>query len=251
MSHQTFRNRLRAGDTIAGSFLKTPSSICAEIMALTDFDVICIDAEHAPFGCLETDQCIAAMRAQDMPCLVRIGSDSPHDICNALDSGATGIVVPHVKTAAQAAAIVDAAHFAPGHRGYAGSPRAAGYTTLPMQEYLARSREETTVIVQIEDLEALDNVAEIAAVEGIDALFIGRVDLAVAMEQSVSAAPVLAAIEGICEAARDFPPAVGMFTPNADEVPGWIDKGASLFLLGSDHGFMLAGANELARKIKA
>lgn len=243
----SFRQRLVAGETLVGTFLKTPSPIVAEVLSLSSLDVLCIDTEHAPFGRLETDHCIAACRAANMASLVRVGSDSPHDIRNALDSGATGIVVPHVTTASQAAAIVKAAHFGEGGRGYAGSPRAANYGTCTMQSHLSESRESTTVIVQIEDPQALSNVAEIAAVSGVDALFIGRVDLAVSMGKTVSSPEIIATVEQVCRDARASGAIVGMFTPNLKEIPGWIELGASLFLLGSDHSFLLAGANELAR----
>ncbi len=246
-----FRGRLLAGEPLAGTFQKTPSPIVSEVLGLSALDAVCLDGEHAPFGRLETDLCIAALRAADMPSLVRVSSDSPHDIRNALDSGATGIVVPHVTSAEQATAIVKAAHFGAGGRGYAGSPRAAGYSTTAMKDYLAENREQTTVVVQVEDLEALDHVTEIAAVDGVDALFVGRVDLAVAMQQPVSAKPVLEAIERICQDARGAQAAVGMFTPNLDEIPGWIDHGASLFLLGSEHSFMLGGANSMAQNVRA
>ncbi len=232
-----------------GTFLKTPSSISAEVLGYTDLDVVCIDTEHAPFSRLEADLCIGALRAADMPSLVRVADDSPTQIRNALDSGATGIVVPHVTSSAQAAAIVKAAHFGAGGRGYAGSTRAAGYTSKAMADHLVDSAAQTTVIVQIEDIDALPNVAEIAAVEGIDALFVGRVDLAVAMGKSVSDAAVIEAVRQVCEDARDAAPAVGMFTPNIDELTEWVDAGASLFLLSSDQSILLGGANALAQAI--
>ncbi|MEL7187491.1 MAG: aldolase/citrate lyase family protein, partial [Pseudomonadota bacterium] len=213
-----------------GTFLKTPSSIVAEVLSITDLDVFCVDAEHAPFGPLETDQCIAAFRAADAPSLVRVADDSSTAIRSALDCGATGVLVPHVTTAQQAAAIVKAAHFGDGGRGFAGSPRAAGYTTRSMQQYMADSAEQTTVIVQIEDLAALDNVAEIAAVPGVDAIFVGRIDLAVAMSCSPMDDAVVAAIQKVCDDAKGADAAVGMFTPDLSEIPMWRDKGTSLFL---------------------
>lgn len=246
----TFRQRLRDKKTLVGSFLKTPSSIAAEVLALSNLDAICIDAEHAPFGRLETDACVAALRAADMPSLVRVPSDSPHDIRNALDCGATGILVPHVTSASQAAAIVRTAHFGEGGRGYAGSPRAAGYGSRSMREHLSASRQQTTVIVQIEDPVALEHAEDIAGIDGVDALFVGRIDLAVSMQQPVSSKAVVDAVEQICRDAHGAGTAVGMFTPNFDEIPGWIERGASLFLLGSDQGFMLDGANRLATVVK-
>jgi len=223
----TFRKRLTDGDLLIGTFIKTPSPIVAEILGLSDLDVFCVDTEHAPFGRLETDLCVGAFRAADRPSLVRIADDSPTEIRCALDSGATGILVPHVTSADQAAAIVKAAHFGDGGRGYAGSPRAAEYTTKSMADHIADSRERTTVVVQIEDIAALENVAQIAAVK-----------------------QVVATVRDICAAGKSAGTAVGMFTPNLDEIPDWRDAGASLFLLSSDQSMMLAGANALAQSIR-
>ena len=246
----SFRHRLCAGDTLIGTFIKTPSSIVAEVLSLSSLDVVCIDTEHAPFGRLELDQVVGVFRAADMPALVRTGDDSPREIRNALDSGATGVLVPHVTSAEQAARIVKAAHFGEGGRGFAGSSRAAEYTTKSMAKHLADSSSQTTVIVQIEDIAALDNVADIAAVDGVDALFVGRVDLAVAMQKAVSDAGVVDAVKGVCAAAKDASPAVGMFTPNLAELPDWRNAGASLFLLSSDQSMLLAGANQLVESIR-
>ncbi len=246
----TFRKRLADGDALVGTFLKTPSAIVAEVLSYSDLDVFCIDTEHAPFGRLQTDQCIAAFRAADRPSLVRIADDSPTEIRTALDSGATGILVPHVTSAEQAEAIVKAAHFGDGGRGYAGSTRAAGYTTRSMADHLADSRERTTVIVQIEDVAALEHVAQIASVDGVDAIFVGRVDLAVAMQKKVTDKNVIATVQDICVAGRSAGTAVGMFTPDHKEIPDWRDAGASLFLLGSDQSMILDGANALAQEIR-
>lgn len=248
---ESFRTRLCARELLVGTFVKTPSPISAEVLALSSLDVHCIDTEHAPFGPLETDLCVAAFRAGGVPSLVRVQSDSPHPIRNALDSGATGILVPHVTSAEQAERIVKSAHFGEGGRGYAGSSRAADYTMKNMRDHMADSREQTTIVVQIEDLAALDRVADIAAVEGVDALFVGRADLAVAMGKPVSDPAVVDAVRTICGDATGAGTAVGMFTPDLDELAGWRDAGASLFLLGSDQSFVLAGANALADRVRS
>jgi 2-keto-3-deoxy-L-rhamnonate aldolase RhmA len=246
----SFRERLIRGELLIGTFMKTPSPIVAEVLCRSPFDVVCIDSEHAPFGRLEVDSCVAALHAADRPSLVRVPGDSPHDIRNALDCGATGVLVPHVSSAAQAARIVRAAHFGEGGRGYAGSTRAAAYTTRSMQDHLARSRAETTVIVQIEDPAAVDRTAEIAAVDGIDAVFVGRVDLAVAMGKAVQDPAVAEQVARICRDARAARKSVGMYSAGADEVPGLIEAGASLHLLGSDHSLMLSGAQALVRRLR-
>ena len=246
MSRKSFRTRVLQKEALAGTFLKTPSAINAEVLALSNLDVFCIDTEHAPFGRFEVDACIAAFRAADIPCIVRTQNDSSTEIRAALDSGANGILVPHVTSPEQAAAIAKAAHFGEGGRGFAGSTRAAGYTTKKMAEHLADSAAETTVIVQIEDLSALNHVAEIAAVDGIDALFVGRIDLAVAMNKSPMDAAVVDTVRSICHTAAEHDITVGMYTPDLSELPGWRDAGASLFLLSSDQSMILSGANSLA-----
>ncbi len=247
---ERFRKRLVKGESLVGTFMKTPSPVIAEVLGLTDLDVVTVDAEHAPFGRVDLDLCIAALRAADMPSLVRVGDDSTTSIRNALDSGATGILVPHVTCVEQAQAIVKASRFGEGGRGYAGSPRAAGYTTRSMADHLRHSDEQTTVIVQIEDLAALDSVAQIAAVEGVDCVFIGRVDLAVAMQRGVSDKDVVATVHDICVAGKNAGTAVGLFTPNHDELPDWQAAGASLFLLSSEQSMVLTGANALAQSIR-
>lgn len=246
----TFRERLARRDPLIGTFVKTPSPIVAEVLSCSDLDVFCIDTEHAPFGRLETDLCLAAFRMADRPSLVRVADDSSTEIRCALDSGATGILVPHVTSAKQAEGIVKAAHFGEGGRGYAGSTRAARYTTKSMADHIADSRERTAVIVQIEDIAALEHVAQIAAVDGVDAIFVGRADLAVAMQKSVSDEEIVTTVRDICVAGQAAGIAVGMFTPNLDEIPDWRNAGASLFLLSSDQSMMLDGANALSQAIR-
>jgi len=231
---ESFRSRLIAGDSLVGTFVKTPSPIIAEVLGLSTLDVFCIDTEHAPFGRLELDLCVAAFRAADRPSLVRIADDSPREIRNALDSGATGIVVPHVT-------------FGEGGRGFAGSTRASNFTRKRMLDHIGDSAQQTTIIVQIEDLAALANVSEIAAVDGVDAIFIGRIDLAVAMSKSPMDAEVISTVSRICEEASEVGTAVGMFTPDNSEIPGWNAAGVSFYLLSSDQSMILAGADELAR----
>ena len=245
-----FRERLSSGEPLIGTFIKTPSSIVAEVIGYSDLDAYCIDTEHAPFGRLELDLCIGAFRVADRPSLVRVADHSAKEIRSALDSGATGIVVPHVTTADEAAAIVKAAHFGDGGRGFAGSSRAADFTTKNMTEHLTDSREQTTVIVQIEDIAALPNVKEIANVSGVNCLFIGRADLAVAMQKDIYDDELMSVVRQVCTDAQEVGTAVGMYTPNTDEIPSWREAGASLFLLGSDQSMILAGANSLARVLK-
>lgn len=241
-----FRDRLLAGEHLVGTFLKTPAPIVAEVLALAGLDVLCIDAEHAPFDRMAIDGCLAIARAGALPTLVRLPVASPEQILNALDCGATGIVAPHIRSVAEAEALARACRYGAGGRGYAGSSRAAGYTTRTMAQNLARAAAETVVIAQIEDPEAVEDVEAIARVEGIDALFIGRADLTVAYGTTDQDDPrVVAAVERVCAAGRAAGRRVGMFVARPGDAPGWAKHGASLFLLASDHTFLLQGAARL------
>ncbi len=247
---ETFRHRLCAGELMMGTFLKTPSPIVCEVLGMTQLACVCIDAEHAPFGRMELDGCIAAFRAANMPSLVRVQTASAGEILSALDSGATGIVLPHVVSGHQAAEFARAAHYGPGGRGYAGSSRAAGYTIKPMTQHLQDSAARTTVIAQIEDAEALPNLDAIAATRDIDCLFVGRMDLTVSLGASSPLdACVVEAVEQICAAGQRHGKAVGMFIPPSEDCMTWHAKGASFFLLASDQQFLLDGARALAAKI--
>ncbi len=246
---RTLKSRLANGDLLIGTFVKTPAAIVVEVLSLTALDCLCLDAEHAPFDRAAIDACIAAARAADMDVLVRIPSAAPEHILNTLDCGATGILVPHVRSAAEAQAVVRASHYGHGGRGYAGSSRAAGYTTRTMAEHQAHSAARTVVVLQIEDPEAIDAIDEIAAVAGVDALFVGRVDLTVAYGATSQDDPrVIAAVEAVCDRGRHHGRPVGMFLARAEDAPLWQARGATLFLLGSDHSFMLAGAADLLRR---
>jgi len=241
-----FRQRLLAAERLIGCFVKTPSPIVSEVLALSALDCLCLDAEHAPFDRLAIDGCAAMARACQMPILVRVPVASPEHILNALDCGATGVVAPHIRTADEAAAFARACHYGENGRGYAGSSRAAGYTTRAMADHLAASAAQTVAIAQIEDPDAVEAIDAIAAIDGIDALFVGRADLTVAYGAQTQDDPrVVAAVERICAAGLRHDRRIGMFLARPGDVPYWADKGASLFLLGSDHGFLLDGAARL------
>jgi 2-keto-3-deoxy-L-rhamnonate aldolase RhmA len=247
----SFKERIASGQFTLGTFLKTPSPILVEVLATCGLDCLCLDAEHAPFDRESLDACIFAARACDLPVLVRPPSVAPEQILNALDCGADGVLLPHIRSAAEAGEAARACAYGPGGRGYAGSSRAARYGQASMAEHMAASAARTTVIAQIEDVEALDELDAIAAVVGIDALFVGRIDLTVALGAASPDAPeVIGAVDRIVAAGRAAGRTVGMFVPRNDDVPEWRAKGASLFLQGSEHAFMRAGAAAMRRAVE-
>lgn len=237
------KQRLAAGDALWGSFLKTPSPILVEVLAGAGLDLLCIDAEHAPFDRLAIDGCIMAGRAGGLATLVRTPTAAAEHILSALDCGADGVLLPHIRSVEEARAGVAAATYGRGGRGYAGSSRAAGYGTVRIPDHLAASGERSVTIAQIEDVEAVELVEAIARVDGLDALFVGRIDLTIALGETDPDAPaVVAAVERVLAAGAAANMPVGMFVPRDADVAYWRDKGARLFLQGSEHAFIRAGA---------
>jgi 2-keto-3-deoxy-L-rhamnonate aldolase RhmA len=245
-----FRDRLRAGELLSGTWVKTPHPHVVEVLALSPLDVLVLDAEHAPFDRGSLDQCILAARAGGKPVLVRPPTSAPEQILNALDLGADGVILPHICTAADAEAAVKACHYTSGGRGYAGSSRAAGYTTKGMTKHRADAK-SVIVIAQIEDVEGVENIDAIAAVGGLDALFIGRADLTIAYgAETPDDAAVVDAVDRIVAAGKAAGRTTGMFLGRVGDVGVWREKGSSLFLLGSDHDFLLQGAARLAEAVR-
>lgn len=242
----TFKQKLIAGDALLGTFLKTPHPHIVEVLATAGHDCICIDAEHAPFDRQAIDLCVMAARAGGLPALVRPATAAPNEYLNALDCGADGVIVPHIRSADDARALALAVQYGPGGRGFAGSTRASGYGLTSITDHLANSAQRTVAIAQIEDAEALGEIDAIAEVAGIDALFVGRIDLTISLGCTSPDDPrVVEAVEHIVAACARAGRASGMFLSRASDVPGWRAKGAGLFLLGSDHSFLRSGARAL------
>jgi 4-hydroxy-2-oxoheptanedioate aldolase len=174
-----FNELVRKRDDVAGIMIGIPHPALVEMSAYAGFDFVIIDNEHGVGGMETTEHMVRAAKGAGTIALVR--TQFP-DILRCLDLGASGVLVPGVETAAQAAAVVGAAKYPPlGNRGAAFSPRAAGYGFFGGIEHVARSNEGTAAMVMIESVEALKNLPAILATPGLDAAFIGPNDLSFSM----------------------------------------------------------------------
>jgi len=174
--------RLRAGESIVGSWLNSGSPMLAELMASCGFDFLCVDAEHSAVDLPETQRLFQAIRSGSTACaaLVRLHGVDYALVKRYLDAGAEGVVAPLVRSAAEALQLVQACKYPPaGMRGI-GFCRANGYG-LRVEEELRRANEEVLVAVQIEHVDAVESIDEILSVPGIDAAFIGPYDLTASM----------------------------------------------------------------------
>lgn len=245
----TFRKRMLAGDKLVGSFLKTPTSHATEILGGVGYDFVVIDQEHAPFDRTTSDIALLAARAHDIPALVRV--PGPEAILSVLDCGASGVLVPHVKSAAYAREVAAMLRYRNGSRGFATSTRAGNYTAVPMWKHVADADARMVFVAQIEDPVALDEIDAIAAVDGVDSLFIGRGDLTAAFgDESKDPPDVLRAVERISEAARKAKKPISVYVGSATEAAWLKSLGASVFILSSDQGFLRQAAAQGLREVR-
>ncbi len=179
---QSFKDRLAPGRARFGCWLHMFSPIAAEVVAQAGYDCVLIDLEHGPGWYQDMIPLIHAIQGRDCATLVRVPSNDPVAMKKVLDIGVAGVMVPAVDTVEHAEAAVAACRYPPkGMRGMAiGIARAADYGARA-EDYLAGADSALLVMCQIESAEAVANVHGIAAVEGVDMLFIGPYDLSASL----------------------------------------------------------------------
>ena len=238
-----FRQKCIGKQSLVGSFAAIPHAVAVEVMAQSGLDFLCIDWEHAQISRDTIENMIRAADLHRVPAMVRVPGHQPEAIAAALDSGAQGVLVPRISTAAQALAAVRACRYPPqGERGV-GPGRAAGYG-YRIPEYIADANARTVVAVQVETAEGLANIEAIAAVDGIDVIFVGPGDLSVSIDAigAKDADKLNAAIRTIIGAAIAHDRTAGIFCASPQPVGHWAAIGASFVILASDTMFLGAGA---------
>ena len=251
MDPNGLRARILRRDMLSGTFVKTPAYEIIEVLAQSGMDFICIDCEHAANDRRGMDNSLAMARAIGLPALVRVPEFTPGNVLMALDSGAVGVVIPHVDSAEKAQAVAKSAHFGHGGRGFAGSTRWAGQGAKSMADVLSQDV-ETVVLAQIEEPEGVEALDAIAGTDGIDGLFVGPADMSVALGVNDPAHPdVRAIMKQVGDTAAKHGKAGVTFVPSAATVPEIKELGISMFFVGSEHSIMLTEAKRVAADIAA
>ncbi|TWB87795.1 2-keto-3-deoxy-L-rhamnonate aldolase RhmA [Bradyrhizobium macuxiense] len=247
-----FRERLLGHDLLTGALVKTPTVHATEILGDLGFDFVIVDAEHAPIDRTTIDHMILAARAWRLASVVRPASNSSEHLLTALDCGARGLLLPHVATPQQASALVAACRYRGGHRGISNSPRAARYGGASIQDHIDDSDRLTAIIALIEGIEGVNNAEAVAAVNGVDALFIGQGDLTLALgERSPDAISVRKAVETIAQAAIRQSKPVGALARDGNDAQWLRSIGVTMLALGTDQGFLRSAAKSMLSGLKA
>lgn len=244
---------LRADHSLSGIWVCSGSPLVAEICAGAGFDWIFIDAEHSPNGLESILAQLQAVRGYPVIPVVRPPVNDAVVIKQYLDLGVQSLIVPMVNNAAEARAAVAACHYPPaGVRGVGSAlARSARWNRIP--DYLVRASETLTLLVQIESAEAVANVGEIVATEGVDGIFIGPSDLAASMGMigQQDHPDVLAAVETAMAAGKAAGKYVGVNAFAEGTAKHYIGRGAHFVGVGADVALLARGTEALAAKFMA
>jgi 2-dehydro-3-deoxyglucarate aldolase len=247
-----FRRDLRAGKTLIGCWASLASNITTEILGYAGFDWILMDGEHAPNDYTTFITQLQALKDSPSAPIVRPQWLDPVVIKRLLDIGFYNFLIPFIETPEQAARAVAATRYPPeGFRGVGVSHRSNKFGNVP--DYFKRINEQICVTVQIESKQGVENAAAIAAVEGVDALFIGPSDLSAAY--GVMLQPTLpevqAAMQKILEGARKHGKACGILAPVEADARRYLEMGMTFVAVGGDTGLFRNASQQLAQKFKA
>ncbi len=231
------KSRLSKGELTIGSWITLGHPSIAEIMAAAGFDWLVLDMEHSVLELSEVQTLIQVLDGQQCPSIVRLTSNHPDQIKRVMDAGATGVMVPMVKSAEDAKAAVQSVYYPPrGQRGV-GLARAQGYGAS-FQKYRSWLEENAVIVVMIEHVDAVNSIDEILAVDGVDAYIIGPYDLSGSMGRpgDLDHPDVQSAIARVLEAGHHSgkPGGIHVIEPNQDELQRRIAAGFNFLGYGLD-----------------
>jgi 2-keto-3-deoxy-L-rhamnonate aldolase RhmA len=248
LPHNTFKDALAGGRRQIGLWINFANHVVVEVVASSGFDWLLFDMEHTPNDLHIVGQQLLAIRGSPTAPVVRVPVHDMAWIKRVLDAGAPNIMVPNVRSAAEAREAVAWTRFAPeGLRGVAGSTRAGNYTRY--KDYMIRANDEIGLVVQIESREALDDLDAICRVPGVDAVFIGPSDLAASLGHRGQAGhpDVQAAISKAFRTAHVAGRAIGILAADGNAEP-YLDQGATLVGVGTDLHLLIAASDGLAAR---
>lgn len=231
--------KIRNGGWVLSTAVAVGGSRVAELAGYMGYDCLWLDMEHKPCSQMDVFHMIQGARVSDIDCLVRVRKQGYLDYFRALEDGAAGIMVPHVKSAEEAREIVRNAKYPPlGNRGIDMAGADSRYMLDGGKANMEFANRETFVMIQIEDKEALDEIDEIAAVEGIDAFFVGPGDLSASLGVYGEAnSPVMEeAIKKVAAAAKKNGKWWGIPVGSPELGQKYLDMGASFLNYSSDLG---------------
>ena len=247
-----FKRALKAGTAQIGLWSSLSSAYSVEIIAGAGFDWILLDMEHSPNDLESLLSQLQAAAPYPSHAAVRVPWNDMVTIKRVLDAGAQTLLIPYVQTAEEAKQAVANTRYPPaGVRGVAGTTRASRFGRV--KDYARRAHEETCVLVQLETQSALAEIEKVAAIDGVDGIFIGPADLHASMGYTGETAnpAVMPIIEDAIRRIRKAGKAPGYLSPVEADAKRMLSAGALFVAVGADVGLLARGAEALCAKFKS
>lgn len=257
MKDNRFKKVLAAGRVPVGHMLwELGTRGMASVLEAADLDFVVIDMEHTAFDLPQVADLTAWLRGTEIAPFVRVPQPLYHFIARTMDAGALGVMIPNVETVAGAQAVVDAVKYAPlGKRGVGLGGAHTGYQQPDPLEYFERSNSNTTVICQIESVLGVQNAESIAALEGVDVLWVGHFDLTQSMgiPGQFDDPRFLDALAKVVAAARKHGKAAGIQPATLAAAKQWLQIGFNVISWKTDmalySGALQSELSELRQRI--
>jgi 2-keto-3-deoxy-L-rhamnonate aldolase RhmA len=246
-----FKARLAERKPLIGTLVSWPFPETAEIAADAGFDWLFLDWEHGLHDARSL-QTIVQVVGKRLACLIRVPENESTWISKALDSGADGLIIPHVCRAEDAAQAVLSAKYPPQGARSIGVARAQGYGHGVLKS-VEEDNQKTVIVAQVEHIDGVRNIEKIAAVAGIDAVFIGPFDLSASMNKPgrISDDEVREAIARVRNTCLRNGRPVGIFAPDVEAAKKALGEGYSLVCVGTDGMFYASIMNQVARESRS
>jgi 2-keto-3-deoxy-L-rhamnonate aldolase RhmA len=240
--------KVRSGDPVLGTWLNIPHPIAAEILAQGGFDFLLMDGEHSPIHPDLVAGLLTATELRGCPVIYRVRANREDLIKGALDAGVSGISVPLVHSADDAARAIAAAKYPPlGRRGI-GPWRASNYYQN-YSSYVSEANAKTVLVLQVESREAVSAIDEIAALPNFDVLFVGPDDLAGSLGLAIGQlhSELIAAYKQVARAAKKHGKTLGIDLSTTDRLETYMELGFRFFTHGADTSYLFTGAQQASR----
>ena len=224
--------KLASGEAVFGCFVRTAEPSLIEYVGMLGWDFLVFDAEHGTLQPADVESLCRAVEPRGTTPIVRVTTNDPPTILRFLDTGAHGIHVPWVNSAAEVERAVRSVKYTPrGIRGLAGSRASEWGLREPIAEYVERANRETLVVIHIETQDAVDAIDAYLAIDGVDVLFLGPTDLSQSLGHpgDLKHPDVLAALDRVADAVVRSEKTLGIYAGSVDMTKQWLDRGARYF----------------------
>lgn len=249
---KNFKQKIQQEGTLIGTFLSLGNPVVSEIIGQAGFDFVIIDLEHGVGNEQDALHQLQALEVGAAGAIVRVEGYERQRVHRVLDMGAEGIMFPRICTIEEARLAVSTLYYpSDGVRGVAKLVRASNYGQN-FNQYLLRQKQDIVGIIQVETKEILNCLDEVAALDGVDVLFVGPMDLSMALGifGQYEHPAFIDALESTCRAAVQAGKACGILLPSLTYLPNWHKMGFRFFTGGGDLAFVSAGAENMVKNLK-